>query len=709
MSKKIFIGVAWPYANGSLHLGHIAGCYLPADIFARFQRLICNDVLMVSCSDEHGTPITITADQENTTPQAIVNKYNKEHTKNMKAFGISFDLFTRTTTDNHAMVVQDVFSSLYENKYIYEKEVEAFYCENCQRYLPDRYVEGVCPHCHCTGARGDQCDACGKLLDPGELTEITCKLCGGTPQKQKTNHLYLALSTFESKLNSWLKDKNHWKSNVIKFTKNWLKNGLHDRAITRDIAWGVTVPIEGFETKRIYVWFDAVIGYLSASREWAQKQNTPDIWKEWWINPQARHYYFLAKDNIPFHSIIWPAILMGYNSSYNLPYDIPANEYLCLSGEQFSKSRCVAIWAPDMLNAYDPDAIRYYLSINMPENKDANWTWSDFCAKNNDELVGTYGNFIHRVITFIEKNFQTIPPQHTLTTIDHEALNKLTEAQATVNTHLVNCHFKKGLRAAMALAQFGNYYFDQTQPWTLIKTDQERCATVLHISLKIVQTLAVIMAPYLPFSSAKIWQQIGFIKQIQHWDDTNKPLPVGFALVKPTPLFKKLQLEECVMQEDPFGKLDLRVAKIIDVKPHPNADKLYIMDIDLGPLGTRTIVAGMRPYYATSEIQGKKIVVLLNLKPAKIRGIESNGMLLAATDPTGIVTLLQPQDAQPGAEVYIDGIPREPAALLEFNEFTQIDMTINQKQEATYGGKPLRTKSNTIITDKQVTPGSAIS
>jgi methionyl-tRNA synthetase len=709
MPEKIYIGVAWPYANGSLHLGHIAGCYLPADIFARFQRLIGNDVLMVSGSDEHGTPITITAEQEQTTPQAIVDKYNREHTENMKAFGISFDLFTRTTTNNHTAVVQDVFTTLYEKQFIYEHEVEAFYCEKCKRYLPDRYIEGICPHCQKTGARGDQCDSCGKLLDPSELTDITCKLCGGTPQKQITNHLFLKLSAFEDKLLNWLKDKNQWKSNVIKFTNNWLKNGLHDRAITRDIDWGVPVPLDGFDTKRIYVWFDAVIGYLAASKEWAQQQNTPDLWKEWWINPMAKHYYFLAKDNIPFHSIIWPSILIGYNPEYNLPYDIPANEYLCLSGEQFSKSRCVAIWAPDILKVFDPDAIRYYLSINMPENKDSNWAWGDFCSKNNDELVGAYGNFIHRVITFTQKNFKTIPPQGTLTKIDQQALTKIKEAQQTVYDNLRTCHFKQGLRAAMSLAQYGNYYFDQTQPWTLIKTDEDGCATVLHICLKIVQTLSILMAPYLPFSSEKIWKQLGFTTPLKNWADSDKPLNVGFTIEKPTPLFKKLLLEECVMQEDPFGKLDLRVAKIIDVKPHPNADKLYIMDIDLGPLGKRTIVAGMRPYYTINEIHNKHIIVILNLKPAKIRGIESNGMLLAATDPNGTVTLLHPQEAHPGAEVYIDGIPREPAPILDFDEFTQIAMTINKKQEATYSGKPLRTKTNTVITDKVITPGSAIS
>ncbi|MBU0497315.1 MAG: methionine--tRNA ligase [Candidatus Thermoplasmatota archaeon] len=709
MSKKLFIGVAWPYANGSLHLGHIAGCYLPADIFARFHRLIGNDVLMVSGSDEHGTPITITAEREKTTPQTIVDRYNKEHTENMRAFGISFDLFTRTTTKNHTTTVQEIFTTLYNKNYIYEKSIEQYYCITCQRFLPDRYIEGTCPHCHDEDARGDQCDTCGKLLDPTELVAIRCKLCGSTPEKQITNHLFFTLSKFEKKLLTWLKDKKQWKSNVIKFTNNWLKNGLHDRAITRDIEWGVKVPIPGYEQKRIYVWFDAVIGYLSASKQWAQDNHTPEKWQEWWENPTAKHYYFLAKDNIPFHSIIWPAILMGYNEHLNLPYDIPANEYLCLSGEQFSKSRCVAIWVPDILKQYDPDAIRYYLSINMPENKDANWTWTDFIAKNNDELVGAYGNFIHRVITFTHKNFNIIPSPNALTEMDKEAHTKISQTLIQVHDALNHCNFKKGLRSVMTLAQYGNYYFDQMQPWQLVKEDKDRCATVLHTCLQIVQALAVAMTPYLPFSSKKIWHLLGFTKDIQSWQDATIPLKVGSKLDKPNPLFKKLELEECIMQEDPFGKLDLRVAEITDVQPHPNADKLYVIEINLGPLGKRTIVAGMRPHYLAEELTGKHIVVILNLKPAKIRGIESKGMLLAATDATGIVSLLNPKNSQPGAEVYIEGIPREPVPELDFNEFLQITITIDPRQQAVYNNKPLQTKTNKVYSDKPVSAGAKIS
>jgi len=708
MKEKIYIGVAWPYANGSLHLGHVAGCYLPADIFARFHRIKGNDVLMVSGSDEHGTPITITAENENTTPQKIVDKYNKEHTENMIQLGISFDLFTRTTTENHKEVVQDLFKTLYDKGHIYKQSIEALFCENCSRFLPDRYIEGTCPHCKYDKARGDQCDNCGKLLDASELDNVSCKLCGGTPVKKTTDHLFLALSKFEPKLMHWLEDKKYWKPNVLKFTYNWLKNGLHDRAITRDMTWGIHVPIDGFDNKRIYVWFDAVTGYLAASKEWAKINNDPNKWEYWWKDKNAKHYYFLAKDNIPFHSIIWPSMLMGYDDTLNLPHNIPANEYLCLSGEQFSKSRCVAIWLPDILREFDPDPIRYYLSINMPENKDSNWTWNDFVAKNNDELVGTYGNFIHRVITFSQKNFSTIPNKDKLVDLDNEALKKIEDTSKEVSRELENCNFKKGLRAAMNLAQFGNFYFDQNQPWKLIKEDKQRCATVLNICLKIVQSLAVFTYPYLPFSANTIWKMLGNRETIKNWDDAKAELNTEFVLEKPKPLFKKHILQDIVETTDPFSKLNLRVAKIIDVKDHPQADKLYLMDIDLGPLGTRTIVAGMKAYYSKEDLKGKLIVVVINLKPAVIRGIESKGMLLAAEDNQGIVSLLIAKNSNPGAEIFIEGIPREPVDILEFEEFKEVKLVIGEKQQAHYHGKSLKSKDGVVVSDKEVIIGAEI-
>ena len=709
MDEKIFIGVAWPYANGSLHLGHIAGCYLPADIFARYNRLVGKDVLMVSGSDEHGTPITITADKENTTPQAIVDRYHKQHTENMRQLGISFDLFTRTTTTNHETTVQEIFLDLYQKKYIHKKSIDALFCPTCERFLPDRYVEGTCPHCQNQKARGDQCDNCGKLLDTFELIDVKCKVCGGTPIQQKTEHLFFALSAFEPMLIEWIKDKNYWKANVLKFTNNWLQSGLHDRAITRDISWGIKVPVFGFEQKRIYVWFDAVIGYLSASKEWAHHQKQPTKWQEWWKNKAANHYYFLAKDNIPFHSIIWPSILMGYDKTLNLPYNIPANEYLTLKGEQFSKSRGVGIWVPEILTRFDPDVIRYYLSINMPENKDADWTWNDFVSKNNDELLGTYGNFIHRVITFTSKNFGVIPEAGILTETDKQALQRIHDTHREVGDALAQCSFKKGLRAVMNLAQYGNVYFDHNQPWVLVKTDKERCKTVLHISLRLVQTLAVCMAPYLPFSSERVWKMLGNTEHIKHWNDALADIRPGTPLQTPTPLFKKLELTDIVTNADPFSKLDLRVAKILEVTDHPKADKLYIMQVDLGPLGKRTIVAGMKPYYQKQEITGKSIVMVTNLKPAVIRGIESKGMLLAATDADNVVSLLDPGDSSPGAEVEVDGIAREPASVLEFEAFTQAPMTIDAKGNVVYNGKPLKTKNTIIITDRNIKEGAKIS
>jgi len=709
MKEKIFIGVAWPYANGSLHLGHIAGCYLPADIFARFCRMNGKDVLMVSGSDEHGTPITITADNEKTTPQAIVDRFNKEHTENMKKMGISFDLFTRTTTENHAEVVQDLFLTLYKNNDAYKKNVEGFFCNNCNKYLPDRYIEGLCPHCGSDKARGDQCDECGKLLDPQELQEVKCKICGGTPEIKTTEHIFFALSNFEQKLLDWIKDKTYWKPSVLKFTENWLKDGLKDRAITRDINWGVKVPIDGFEDKRIYVWFDAVTGYLSASIEWSKRKGQTKKWEEWWKNPEAKHYYFLAKDNIPFHSLIWPSMIMGYRNNLNLPYDIPANEYLRLKGEQFSKSRGIAVWVPDMLEKFDVDAIRYYISINMPENKDTNWMWDDFVAKNNDELVGTYGNFVHRVITFTYKNYGEIPKLGKLDDLDKNAIKKIEEAAKEAAESLEKCNFKQGLRTAMNLAQYGNYYFDQKQPWNLVKSDKDACGTALHICIKIVNALAVLLAPYLPYSSDKLWEILGHKDSIhkQDWSSAFEELNVGLILEKPMPLFKKLDLEEFIMEEEPFSKLDLRVAKVLDVRDHPNADTLYMLLLDLGKLGKRVIVAGMKPHYSKDEMKGKNIVIVTNLKPATIRGVKSNGMLLAADDGK-VVSLLNPGDSIPGSEVFIEGITRNPDKILEFEDFKKVSMMIDEKQKATYKGKSLQTEKGEIISDKKIEKGAKI-
>lgn len=702
MKDRIFIGVAWPYANGPLHLGTLAGCLLPADIFGRFNRMVGNDVLMVSGSDEHGTPITLTAEEEGVRPKEIADRYNAQHMKNIRELGIIFENFSRTSNAFHKQVVQNFFFRLYENGHVYRKKMLAPYCENCERFLPDRYVEGICPYCG-GEARGDQCDKCGKTLESSELIDPKCKICSGTPVTKETEHLFFKLSEFEDKLAGWLEDKGYWKDNVIKFTRNWIKGGLNDRAITRDLEWGVGIPLEGFEDKRIYVWFEAVIGYLSASKEWAVMRNDPDKWKEWWTG-NAKHYYFLAKDNIPFHTIIWPAMLMGHGD-LNLPYDVPANEYLTFSGEQFSKSRDIGIWIPDMLKKFDVDTIRYYLSINMPEKHDTDWNWEDFVAKNNNELVGTYGNFIHRVVTFTQKNFGEMPEAGKIRDVDKKIEEEIVKTVEEVGVSIKACRFKEGIKRIIGLAQAGNQYLNEQAPWNLIKSDRERCATVLHICFKIVKALAVCSAPYIPKSANKIWEMLGYEGNIddQKWDEGLKELK-KVKLEKPVPLFKKLELAEIVMEE-PFSELDLRIAKIVKVREHPSADKLYALDIDVGELGKRRIVAGIKPWYDKKQLQDKKIVMVANLKPAVVRGIRSQGMLLAADD--GTPSLLIPDD-EPGGRVGIEGIEPKPVEVVDFKEFEKIHMKVNEKGLVEYKRKILRDKKGAIKLDRNVAKGAPI-
>ncbi|MCG2826804.1 MAG: methionine--tRNA ligase, partial [Thermoplasmatales archaeon] len=430
--EKIFIGVAWPYANGALHLGHIAGSLLPPDIFARYHRMKGSRVLMVSGSDEHGTPITLEAEKQGKTPKEFVDYYHKEHVECLKKLGISFDLFSRTTNENHAKVVQDMFLTLLKKDYIYKKKGVALYCDKCKRWLPDRYVEGKCPHCNFENARGDQCEKCGKTLNADELVEPRCKICNTEPDKKETEQFFLKLSAFKEQLTDYMKDKKFWKENVYKFTMNWIKS-LEDRPITRNIEWGVKIPLEGYDDKRIYVWFDAVTGYLSTSKEFS-------FWEDFWKDKNAKHYYFIGKDNIPFHTIIWPSMLLGYGG-LNLPYNVPANEFLTLKGETFSKSRKRAVWLPEYLKYFEPEPLRYYLSINMPENRDVDFSWDDFIMKNNNELVATLGNFIHRVLTFTKKNFGKIPEAYELDDLDKNALKKIDETFSNTERYIENCEF----------------------------------------------------------------------------------------------------------------------------------------------------------------------------------------------------------------------------------------------------------------------------
>jgi methionyl-tRNA synthetase len=548
MTERILVAVAWPYADGPLHLGHIAGAYLPADIFARYHRLKGNDVLMVSGSDQHGTPITIKAEQEGKEPGELTAYYHRGFLESWRRLGISFDLFTTTGTANHAKVTQDIFLKLLERGYIYKSVVSQPYCPRCQRYLPDRYIEGTCPYCGSPGARGDQCDACGQPINPEEMADPRCRLCGATPRFQESEHFFLKLSDFQRQLDDWACQQGHWRPNVFNLTQRYLKEGLRDRAITRDIDWGVAVPVKGYESKRIYVWFEAVIGYLSASKEWAAKSGDVEGWRPFWEGGKAKSYYFIGKDNIPFHTIIWPAMLMGYGG-LNLPYDVPANEFLTIEGRKLSTSRSWAVWLPDYLSRYEPDPLRYLLSINMPESGDTDFSWREFFRRNNDELVATYGNLVNRVLTFVYKNFNgCVPEPGELDKPSQAIIDKAKNTLDSVGGLIAQCHFKQAIMAAMALAQEANRYLDEKSPWKMIKDDREAAATSLYVAISVISYLKTVLYPFLPFSSQKLHQYLGFEGDVKDygWQPT-EPKP-GQKLLEPKPLFVKL--EEKLVEEE---------------------------------------------------------------------------------------------------------------------------------------------------------------
>lgn len=587
MADKIGVFVAWPYANGPLHLGHIAGAYLTADIFARYHRLIGNDVLMVSGSDSHGTPVTITADEEGITPREVFERSHALFLEGWQKLGISFDLFTHTDTENHWAISQDFFSRLLQNGYLYKETAKQIYCETDARFLPDRYITGTCPICGFSRARGDQCDNCGNVLDATQLIEPRCKLAkpGDPPHRlivRESEHFYLDLPAFEKRLLAWLEDKTYWKPNVLAFVRNYLQSGLHGRAITRDLDWGIPIPLPGYASKCIYVWFEAVIGYYSASVEWAKDRGTPDRWKEWWTKaPDVRGYYFVGKDNIPFHTIIWPAMLMGYDPDLPLPYDVPANEFLNLEGHKFSKSEHWAVWINDYLKKYDPDPLRYLLSVNMPEAADTDFTWREFVRRNNDELIANWGNLANRVLTFTYRNFdQRVPEPGELTDADRALIGKSEAAFATVGAALARTRFKEAIGIAVELAREANKYIADNAPWFTIKTDRARAGTTLYVALRVIDNLKTLFYPFLPFSSNELHRQLGYegdllgkfeIKTFQEtirshtalmyepgqhsqkWAPSQ--LPSGQKLGEPRPLFKKLDEKTAEEEKSKLGRI----------------------------------------------------------------------------------------------------------------------------------------------------------
>jgi len=547
--ETILVAVAWPYANGELHLGQTAGAYLPADIFARYHRMKGDRTLMVSGSDAHGTPVTVRAEAEGIEPADVFQRYHRSFLDTFERFGISFDLFTHTDTENHAEVTQDLFLELLEHEYLYEAEQTLLYDPKAERFLPDRYVEGTCPHCSFENARGDQCDNCGRTLDALELINPRSKLSDASPEPRTTEHHFLKLTAFNDRLTEWVEQQEHWRPAVRNFTLGMLREGLHDRAITRDITWGVPIPLEGYESKRIYVWFEAVIGYLSATKEWAQSSGDADAWKAWWENPTARAVYFQGKDNIPFHTIIWPAMLMGYEG-LNLPYDVPANQYVTMAGSKASTSGNWAVWMPDYLDRHDPDPLRYVLTALMPETSDTDFSWEQYVRRNNDELVARWGNLVHRVLTITRRNFEDrVPNAPEILAPESEALlRRVDEAFEVVGDQINAVKLRRALGSVMEIAQAANQYLDERAPWKAIKEDSAHTAETLHTALNVISGIVSLFQPFLPFTSPKAWVLLGHEGDVQAAGWQRTPVVAGTALPEPTPLFEKF--DDSLIEEE---------------------------------------------------------------------------------------------------------------------------------------------------------------
>ena len=580
MPRHILTAVAWPYANGPRHIGHVAGFGVPSDVFSRYQRLAGNKVLMVSGTDEHGTPILVQADKEGATPRELADRYNRVIAEDLQQLGLAYDLFTRTTTRNHYSVTQELFRRLYDNGYVQERPTLSAISPSTGRTLPDRYIEGTCPICGYDGARGDQCDNCGNQLDPEQLINPKSRINGETPNFVQSQHFFLDLPAFADALGSWLQSRTDWRPNVLKFSMNLVAD-LKPRAISRDLDWGVPIPLPGWEDrtdKRLYVWFDAVIGYLSASIEWARRTSDPDAWRQWWTDPDAESYYFMGKDNVTFHSVIWPSILLGYDGGgahggspgqlgkLELPTEVVSSEYLTMEGRKFSSSRSVVILVRDFLSRYSPDSLRYYLSAAGPETSDTDFTWAEFVRRNNDELVAAWGNLVNRSLSFTAKNIGEVPAAGDLTDVDRELLATTRAAFTSVGGHLERSRMKAGISEAVRVVSEANKYFSEQAPWTLRESDPDRMRTILHVVLQAISDCNTLLSPFLPHSAQQVHELLGRTgvlapsPELVDVDDldggpsypvltgdydtgarwASEPLTPGTGINPPTPLFAKL-------------------------------------------------------------------------------------------------------------------------------------------------------------------------
>jgi methionyl-tRNA synthetase len=679
--QKILVTAALPYANGPIHLGHLAGAYLPADIYVRYQRLKGRDVIYICGSDEHGVPITITAEKEGITPQQVVDKYHYMNKESFEKFGMSFDNYSRTSLPLHHQSAQEFFLELYKKGILKEKTTKQLYCENDKMFLADRYVEGICPVCGSPGARGDQCEKCGSWLEQTDLIEPKCKICGSTPIIKDTSHWYLPLGDFQKRLEEWISTKTHWKENVKQYVQSWFREGLQDRAVTRDLHWGVKVPIEGVQGKVIYVWFDALLGYISSTKEWAQKIGQPEKWREYWQNPETRLIHFIGKDNIVFHCIVFPAMLMAWNDGrddkFILPDNVPANEFLNLEGKKLSTSRNYAVWLNEYLEKFEPDPLRYALASILPETKDTDFSWREFQARNNNELADILGNFVNRTLTFAKKYFENkVPEIFELENIDNEMISKLKEYADKIAENYENFKIRDGVFETMNLARHANKYFNDTEPWRTIKENPKRASTTINICLQTVRALAILFEPVLPFSARKIWKMLNLNDDIvkSGWDSAYQlSLKPGHQLGEPEILFRKIEDSEIeeeikklkiasgeITEEkiefkpqitiEEFQKIDIRVADVVECERVKNSEKLLKLKVKIGN-EERQIVAGIGKHYSPEELVGKKVIVVANLKPAKLMGIESQGMLLAAVKDEKLTLITTLGEIESGSQV----------------------------------------------------------
>jgi methionyl-tRNA synthetase len=681
--QRILVTAALPYANGPIHLGHLAGAYLPADIYVRFQRAMKRDVLFLCGSDEHGVPITLTADKEKVSPQAVVDRYHEMNVRAFARFGVSFDNYSRTSLPLHHRTAQEFFLAFHGRNVLKEKQDRQFYDNRAQMFLPDRYVEGTCPVCANPDARGDQCEKCGTFLNPMELINPRSKITGETPVVRDTTHWYFPLGTFQSRLEQYVAERNArdgWKDNVLNYCRGWFKEGLQDRAVTRDLDWGVRIPLPGYENKVLYVWFDAVLGYISAAKEWAQLQGTPDAWRAYWLSPDTKYVAFIGKDNIVFHCIVFPAMLMAWNDGsadqYVLPENVPANEFLNFEGQKFSKSRGWGIDVQDFLDRFPADALRYYLALALPEYRDSDFTWKDFQAKYNNELADIFGNFVNRTLQFVGRSFGgTVPPLGPLSDLDRAMLAALRATPDAAGALFEHYRFRDGVVEIMNLARAANKYFNDSQPWKTAASDPARCATTLHVSLQVVRALAILMSPVTPSSAEKIWEMLRLSGSVHHqsWlSAADEGLAAGHLLGLPAILFSKI--EDTVIEEqlknlgvpaaapavvaerplisiDDFRKVELRTARIVACERVPRSEKLVKLQVELGG-EQRQIVAGIAQHYAPEALIGKSVVVVANLQPANLMGQESRGMLLAASDDSGKLVIISPSaDIASGSQV----------------------------------------------------------